>query len=356
MRDILTLIAISLLIVSCGGDSSSSKDSDMTKANVTERISRVDTINLTRRTFSKQVTCNGKLRAVEKSNLNFTATGVLNDIKVANGSKVQKGDLLASLDTREAEINLKKTKQDLEMAYMELIDNLIGQGYDADTTKIPETILKNSKMSSGYSSALYQVEEAKRNLEGCYLYAPFAAVVANLDTKRHESPVGDQFCTLIDNSYFDVEFNLLEAEIAEVSVGQNIRAVLFVDDSREYRGVISEINPLVDDKGQIKIRARMKNSDGKLIEGMNMKLIIERDIPNLFVVPKDAVVSRDGFFVIFRLIDGVAVWTYVDIVMSNIDSHVITGNAVKETTISTNDVIITSGNLNLADGTKVEAR
>ena len=63
--------------------------------------------------------------------------------------------------------------------------------------------------------------------------------------------------------------------------------------------------------------------------------------------------SRDGFQVVFRYQDGKAVWTYVDVVMSNIDSHAITGNKKKQTTISENDIVIVSNNLNLADGTDV---
>lgn len=119
---------------------------------------------------------------------------------------------------------------------------------------------------------------------------------------------------------------------------------------------VTEINPLIDDKGQIKIRAKVQNRDNYLIEGMNVKIIINNEIKNLYVVPKDAVVLRDGYFVLFRYIDGLAVWTYVDVVMSNIDSHVVTGNSKKQTTISDNDVIITSGNLNLADGTAVKPK
>ena len=56
---------------------------------------------------------------------------------------------------------------------------------------------------------------------------------------------------------------------------------------------------------------------------------------------------------IFCYREGKAVWTYVDVVMSNIDSHVITGCEKKQTTISENDIVITSNNLNLADGTDV---
>ena len=76
----------------------------------------------------------------------------------------------------------------------------------------------------------------------------------------------------------------------------------------------------------------------------------------MFVVPKDAVVERDGYHVIFRYRDGRAVWTYVDVAHSNINSFAITGCRRKETTIEESDIVITSGNLNLADGTEVKLR
>lgn len=84
---------------------------------------------------------------------------------------------------------------------------------------------------------------------------------------------------------------------------------------------------MINEQGQIKVRAKVRNYNNYLIEGMNVKILLEREVKQQFVVPKDAVVLRDGFQVIFRYKDGRAVWTYVDVVMSNIDSHVITGNA-----------------------------
>ena len=158
---------------------------------------------------------------------------------------------------------------------------------------------------------------------------------------------------MIDDSYFDVEFSILEAEIEEVALGQHVKIIPFVNDKKTFYGDVTEINPLIDDHGQVKIRARVRNADSYLIEGMNVKIVLEREIKNSFVVPKDAVVLRDGFQVVFCYRDGKAVWTYVDVVMSNIDSHVITGCEKKQTSISENDVVITSNNLNLADGTDV---
>ena len=75
-----------------------------------------------------------------------------------------------------------------------------------------------------------------------------------------------------------------------------------------------------------------------------------------FVVPKDAVVERDGYHVVFMYEDGKAVWTYVDVIHSNINSYAITGCLKKETAIREGDIVITSGNLNLADGSDVRLK
>lgn len=89
---------------------------------------------------------------------------------------------------------------------------------------------------------------------------------------------------------------------------------------------------------------------------MNVRVVVERKVPRMFVVPKDAVVERDGYNVIFLYDQGNARWTYVDIVASNITGHAITGCARKETTLHEGDIVITSGNLNLADDTPVRIR
>ena len=208
--------------------------------------------------------------------------------------------------------------------------------------------------SSGYTSALHSLESAKRNLAKCDLVAPFNGRIADMNCKLHQRT--DKFCTLIDDSQFDVEFNILETEYPAIKTGQVVTITPFIDENKEFKGYISEINPKVDEKGQILLRAKVNNVNNFLIEGMNVNIVLVNSIPNMFVVPKDAVVMRDGYPVIFRYVDGEAVWTYVDIVSSNIESYAITGNKKKNTTISCGDIVITSGNLNLADGTKVKLR
>lgn len=347
----LLLGVVVLSAIACNSEKKK-EDKEVGKSEKQSPLITVDTLVLKKRTFQKQIVCNGKLRAVYKSDLSFDGSGVITEINGINGGYVKKGEVLATLDNKEALVELDKSRRAMEKANIDLQDKLIGQGYSADTAAVPAMILRNMKISSGYDNAVDQLEAAKRRLASCYLIAPFSGRVANLDAKVYDR-AANKLCTLIDDSYFDVEFSILEAEIEEVSQKQRVKIVPFINDKKIFYGDVTEINPLIDEHGQVKIRARVRNADRYLVEGMNVKIVLEREIENSFVVPKDAVVLRDGFQVVFCYRDGKAVWTYVDVVMSNIDSHVIKGSEKKQTVISEEDVVITSNNLNLADGTDV---
>ena len=67
-------------------------------------------------------------------------------------------------------------------------------------------------------------------------------------------------------------------------------------------------------------------------------------------------IERDGYHVVFMYKNGEAVWTYVDVPYANIGYYAITGCERKGTQVKAGDVVITSGNLNLADGTQVHVK
>ena len=130
----------------------------------------------------------------------------------------------------------------------------------------------------------------------------------------------------------------------------------FTNPDKKYPGYITEINPTVDENGQIKVIAQFPNP-GHLLDGMNVKIQVESIIPGQFVVPKSAVLIRDNQEVLFRINEeGKADWTYVHIARTNSDSYVVTANREKRVELKEGDIIITSGNLNLAHESLVEIK
>ncbi|MDO4984626.1 MAG: efflux RND transporter periplasmic adaptor subunit [Prevotella sp.] len=331
-----------------------SEDSTVAAVTMEQPIVEVDTVILRKQTFQKQILCNGKLVAIRRAELMCPKAGeLLKRVNVKNGQHVSAGTVLAIADTRDMNTALEKAKHDLEKAKVDLQDKLIGLGYDADAKNVPADVLKKAEMTSGYYSAKYALKAAETSLADCRLLAPFSGKVANLVARPYQR--GDKFCTLIDDSYFDVEFKILESELASVMIGTAVKVSPFIDEGIILNGTVAEINPTIDEKGLVNIKARVKNNSDRLLDGMNVRVIIENSVPDMFVVPKEAVVERDGYHVVFVYDKEThrAIWTYVDILYSNLSSFAITGSEKKQTTVNAGDIVITSGNLNLADDTEV---
>lgn len=333
----------------------SDEEHTITAVNQENAVAEVDTIVLRKQVFQKQLLCNGKLIAIRKAELMCPRAGeILKSVTVKNGQRVSAGMLLAVAETRDKQTEVEKAAHDIERAKVELQDKLIGLGYDGDIKKVPAEVLHRAEVTSGYYSAKYSMKSAKASLSDCQLRAPFSGKIADLIAKPHQR--GDKFCTLIDDSYFDVEFQVLEAELSSIRIGSRVKVSPFIDETLSIFGSVVEINPTIDEKGMVTIKARIKNTSSKLLDGMNVKVIVENSVPDMLIVPKEAVVERDGYHVVFVYDKDThrAVWTYVDILYSNLSSFAITGCEKKQTKVNVGDIVITSGNLNLADDTEVK--
>ncbi len=358
MKRAIFFIIPALLIISCapkGGEKI--EEGEAAKANFVAEKNLVDTVVLKRESFNRQIITNGKLRAVKKSDLTFRSSGIISEIYVKNGEFVAKGGKIAQLETLSAQNKLKLAKERMEKAELDFANDIIGYGYGKDTSAVPAEILKVVRIRSGYNSSVNDLRQSEEDLKNTTLYAPFSGKIANI-AGREWQPASGAFCTLIDDSRFEVEFSLLESELSFIKVGNTVKVASFSEPEKYYPGVISQINPVVDDKGQIKVMAVVNNSSGKLLEGMNVRVIAEQLLRDKLVVPKSAVVMRDNFDVLFRLNPQTnkAMWTYVKVEMTNTTHHVVVANEDKNAEINAGDIVIVSGNLNLAEGSNVEIK
>ncbi|NPD91621.1 efflux RND transporter periplasmic adaptor subunit [Xylanibacter muris] len=342
---------ITMLLASC---SSNETKREMDKPAVATAVTTVDTMMLRRMPFNVQLVCNGRLQAKARSEITFRGQGVVTEIYVHNGSRVGKGQLLAVTDKDDKRLQVMKYEKELERAGVSLADKLISMGYDGIGSNVPDDVMRRAKITSGYFSAEYQLAEARKALEYCELRAPFAGRVADIECQPYQA--AGKFGKLIDDLYFNVEFSVLEAELPSLAMGQRVKVIPFIDDNKVFEGKITQINPTVDEKGMVKVRAGIRNTDPLLIDGLNVRVIVEKSVPGRFVVPKQAVVERDGYYVIFEVEDSQAVWTYVDIEYSNLTHYAITGCKAKETKLSDGEAVIISENQNLADGTVVRIK
>jgi RND family efflux transporter MFP subunit len=218
---------------------------------------------------------------------------------------------------------------------------------------IPADALKRFNMQTGFEEAELAYKQALIRYDYTRLTAPVAGRIASLESREQNYPPTDKpFCLIINDKEFDVVFPVMENELARLRKGQVVTVVPFALDSVTYRGLIKVVNPLIDEHGNVTVMATVPNSDGRLVEGMNVKALIRDQVPGGLIVPKEAVVLRNNQQVVFSLLNGRSYWNYVETVLENSSSYTI--RVIKSGILKAGDTIITRGNLNLANDAELE--
>ena len=343
---VIIFLLVTIFIFSCKSKTTENLEEMARRSSRPEAVT-VKTIRLEPSTFYHELISNGKAWSSEKAVVPFKVNGIISELYVKNGQKVRSGDLLAVIEDFEHKSKLEQAKQGLEKAEINFKDDLLSSYYAADTTGLSAEKIRNSRIRSGLNDALTALSIAEYNYNNTRIYAPISGIVANLEAMRwNPSQNYKSLCTVIFDEVMEVEFPVIESEYGFIDKDMPVGIIPFINDSTLLQGRITQINPQVDESGMVKVKARFRNN-GRLIDGMNVKVVIRKPVPDRLVVPKEALVIRQGKDVIFVRQDSLAIWKYVTVEYENSTSV-----AVKEG-LDAGDLVIVSGNVNLAHETVV---
>lgn len=345
-NQLLAILTLTFLIGCTGANKEDPEQSVETV--LPDMTSEVTVMTLQTTDFNHELISNGRLSARRFVDLRFESAEAIAEIYVKNGDHVGKGQKIAELATFRLHNKVALGKDALDRARLDLQDVLIGQGYTyEDSVNVPPAIMQLARTKSGYDQALAQYELALYEKQHAVLTAPFDGVIANLFAKQfNTASTTDAFCTVIDPRSIEASFPVLESELPLIQINHKVEIIPFALPDGKTEGRISEINPFVDTNGMVQVKAAVTNQ-GKLFEGMNVRVSIQRPLAKQFVVPKEAVVLRSGKQVVFTLADGKAYWNYVQTGVENASHYTITEG------LKDGDIVITSGNINLAHETPV---
>ncbi|WP_303318476.1 efflux RND transporter periplasmic adaptor subunit [Flavivirga abyssicola] len=298
--------------------------------------------------FELELKTTGRVYAKKKVDVKFVLNEKIASINVINGQNIKRGQILASQNNTVYRNKVIKAKEQLERAKIDVEDILIGFNLSLkDSLKIPKTTLDMAKNRGNYNTSISNLRDANIELASTTLRAPINGVIANLEAEKYSYPdLTKPFCTIIDDSVFDVEFNVLEENFMFLKKGQALEINNTFSEIK-FNGEIIEINPIVDENGLIKVKGAFKNIGKRILDGMNVNITIKKIIPNKLFVIKKSIVLRDNKKVVFTVKDGKAIWNYVETSLENSDYIVI------ERGLKKNDKIIYSGNINLAHNSSI---
>ena len=294
--------------------------------------------------FADEILSNGTLASCREAEVKWKATEEIVRVFVKDGDRVAKGQVLAQLDKTDAEAGVQRSRDEMAKAMLDMQDFLIGQGYQlSDTSNIPAKIRDVAQLKSGYRSAVLSHKAAMTVLGNTTLRAPISGVIANISAKEHNgAAAGEMFCKILDNSSMKATFPLMEDELHSVPKGTRVEVALVSNEKETRTGKVETINPVVNSDGLANATAVIKSVPRNWFDGMKVSVRIQKMKPSMLVVPKSAVVIRDGKHVAFTIRGGKAYWNYVTIGMENSREYTI------ETGLSSGDSVIVAGNNYLA--------
>lgn len=178
----------------------------------------------------------GKLLPIEQSKLAFEIPGKIRTINVDVGDQVQEGQILASLDDREAQARLNQVKAsyDLSKQVFNRFKDLRLQGHIS--------IQELDKAQSDLTIAESEFEFYKVKLEQTNLISPYSGIIQNrfLDSGTVINQ-GAPILEIIDSNYVEAHISVPVIYLNDMKIGTEYN---FQVDGKDAKAVFSRLAPM----------------------------------------------------------------------------------------------------------------
>jgi RND family efflux transporter MFP subunit len=330
----------------------------------------------------------GYVVARHEATISAQLIGTLTSVSVEEGDHVKKGQILARLDPTEYQAQLDAAEAQHAAAQAQVMqaratlkqarsdaarDNaIVKRGYvsrqaaeQANTQVATDQAALDVTIKQAAAAAA-QVNAAQINLDFTIIRAPFSGVVTDKAAEVGEivSPytsggggIAGGLATIVDMNSLEVDVDVNEAYISRVLPNMPVEAVLDAYPDWKIPAHVIAIIPSADkSKATVKVRIALDQKDPRIIPQMGVRVsFLEKSDKNRkplpgVLVPKSAVVQRDGKDVVFVVKDGRAAQTPVTAGADFSDMQQITQG------VSAGEDVVTTPPANMKDGEKVQVK
>ncbi len=327
------------------------------------------------------VTATGYVQALNRTEIGAKAMGVVAKLHVAEGSTVKAGDVLVELESADKRRELAADKARVAMAMAKL------EAAKANATDL-ETQLKRNRVlvETGAvnqsvvdeleqratsarqlaNAAAAEIDAAKATAEATAMSLSYLTVTAPISGKVITRPVqvGERvieqaILELADMNSLVIEVDVPEARLGQVKLGAPAEIVLDAYAGQRRRGEVVEIGSKVNRaKATVMVRVKFIDDTAGVLPEMAGRVSFLSQMPDpesmkqlaKLVVPKAAVVKRDGADVVFTVQDQVVRMQTVNLGAPFGDGYEVAGG------LSAGTKLVRNPASDLADGQKIKTK
>ncbi len=294
--------------------------------------------------WPKTVTAVGSLRSDESVIVRSEQSGRIVALNFKEGQPVRMGQKLVQLDdsVARAELEQSKANQKLAKAKFDRAVELKERNFISGQAK------DEAENAMRVADATVKLSEAR--LTKLAINAPFSGTVG-LRTASLGDYVkdGQDIVNLEKTDPIKVDFKIPEIFESKVRVGQLLAVTLDALPGQPFSGNVYAVNPQLDTAGRaVVLRAQMPNRNGQLKPGMFARVRLTlSDTGDAVVVPEQAVAMQGEDQILYRVVEGRALRTKVEVGQRRAGKAEILGG------LDANDTIVIAGWQRLRDGATV---
>jgi len=294
------IIALSFLIVSCGGDHKSSTVESMDPVAV--KVSNIKTDN-----NNPFVMASGKIEATNSANLSTRMMGYVNKVYVKVGDRVKKGQLLISinnvdLQAKRAQVNANITKATAAFNIAEKDYNRFKNLYKENSAsqKEMDDMTAHYEMSkAGLEAANQMKNEINAQFAYVDIRSPFNGIVTNkfIEVGDMANP-GVPLIAVESPNNFEVTAMVPESNISQIKSGSKVE-VQVKSIHKTLQGKVTEVSTSAKNTGgQYLVKIVLDKTDDRILSGMfaTVQFPVEKNknSTSIVLVPASAIVKNGG--------------------------------------------------------------
>ena len=296
----------------------------------------------------------GTLRAVRGAELSLEVPGVVETISFQSGDEVKAGQVLLILRKEDEEARLQSLEATAQLAQIT---------YDRDLKQlkaqaISQAIVDNDE--ANLRNARAQVAVQKAILDKKTLRAPFDGKLGlrQVDLGQFLA-AGAMIATLQSMNPIYVDFLLPQQAVAQIAVGDKVRARIDAFPGQTFGGEITAINPKIETSSRnVQVRATLPNPEQKLIPGMFAAVELDTGAPQRLVTLPQTAVSYNPYGSLVYIVDDKGKGADGKPELTARQVFVTTGATRGDQVailkgVSEGDTVVTSGQIKLRNGVPV---
>jgi len=236
------------------------------------------------------VASNGYIVPRRRASLSTDIPGRLIEMNVEEGTRVQRGDVVARLDSRELQASLARLEADRdgglaeeERARLALErQQSLSSTDDLSRSELDTARATARAASARVASLTASIAEIETRIDKSTVYAPFSGVVVEKNAEVGEvvSSIGGganargSVATLVDFDTLEVQIELAQTTLDAARIGAPVLIYLDAYPEQGYRGRIRQVWPTANrSKATVELRAEFIDRDEKLIPELGVRVV-----------------------------------------------------------------------------------